>query len=1675
MSRYSDDPRRVHRPRGMRITAVATVLALAGTVAEVPLGTFTPVAHAQRAPILQPGIDHGEVRIENGNWRGAVFFNGSVRVKTVSIEFVPPETAPPPLFASTVKSAPKDDPVFKRIPEVSQFKLDHRVYRNRQEVVLKTYDVTVHRSIATTPSGNYAIRLRYELPEELQVERMHRLILWGMGKGGYPTPMAGGGSRYTVPMVNMASPGKVRVHNPDEEPVGRPKVLVNRKWTNRQGKEIVLQGEETVADNGSYWLTSNSPGTTYQIGVRPPAGFVSPATKPWKDEATAPDFDLYPITVTGRVIDDKGVGISGARVTVGGKSAQTDQSGNFTVPKVPVPKDPEDKYTLVVGETEDSQGTEVDGVVVKDQRVNRIADPIVVQRKQQYGKVSGKVNGLPERTKVKVRVVGTNTVVDTDENAEFTIPNLAVGKHVLEVVPESLPKGYSVTQTADVDVKRATTANANFTATRDKGSISGVISGVPADKQVKVRVTGPEILEQTVSGGHYSFPDLPTGDYRVEVIKDSVPRGYSVTGPQNAKVEKYENRTVGFAVIADNVTGVIKVVDDANRPVADASVTVDGRTVTTNTEGVATFGDLAPGAYTVAVAAARGKYSGASQGFVLYPGDNVPVTVKVGSLNQVGGIVVDDLGMAVTDAQVVVKQGSRVIRTIPITPEGNFYASALAAGDYTAEIEDTDTHGGASTTFTVEPGGDTESVKLKVALHRGAIKVATSGPVAPAEVFLNGGPNTEYLSIAEADGNYFLNDLYPGEYTLGTQAPEGYTIEGGGDVTINPNDTTEKTLNVVRNLGNIAGSVTGLPSGQPAEIQVRGADQNTAGVKKTAAVVNGEYSIADLPTGTYTVEIDGPQGYSAPSQAAKVKKDSTETHDFALVLDKVDLVLQVVDDTGHPVANAKLDVAGRTVNTNAEGMATVEDILPGTYTAKAAESETHSEGSREITLQPGRHGSGEILVKTLNAVSGTLLDDLSAPVANAPILITQNGKENAKDTTDAHGRFNAGKLHAGEYTVQVESSDNHGGTTKRFSVEPNKPRDLELTVALVKGSVNISVTGDAEPESITITGGPKDETRKVEKVDGKYVVDGLYPGDYTVTAKAPNKHTVTRENDGKVTVKPGEQSNLGITVKKEPATSNPAPQPDPFVWAPVVVHAGEVGIGTPTRKGSSDPVPSGFTTNGVEKVISGNKTEQVAPKDSWIRVEQDGTVVATPPRDAAPGTYRVEVNTPTGQREVVEVVVAEEKPMADRYTVEWAKTPVPAGVERSSSSPRAQVVERGFTYDDRVLPAGTTFKPNAKGVTIDAKGSITFKPEANAKRGTHTAPVTITFPDGSSKTVNAVFEVGEPMLADLANLGYEDEIMVVPGLSATVLRTGDAALPEGTTFKMKSGSSLGGWSATVDANTGDVRVNAPKVNARPLTVKVIAYFQDGSTKELEARARLATASAHAVKNSISYPSTTVRVGNTVAVAAVGDAVKGAVFDVIDNAGLDVGVNRSTGALRITAPKNAEIDETYKPLIQVRYPDGSAREITATVTVPSDAATFDAGYVGANVPIGGEARPEPSSKLPEGTRFSIDGFNEQGWTATIDEKTGRITARSNGSVPNGKTTSVKVRVTYPDGSSELVNVPLTARAPEEVVVEDKGSSTSVGWIAVLVGALALLAGVGFAAFLNQDKIMQVLGR
>lgn len=75
----------------------------------------------------------------------------------------------------------------------------------------------------------------------------------------------------------------------------------------------------------------------------------------------------------------------------------------------------------------------------------------------------------------------------------------------------------------------------------------------------------------------------------------------------------------------------------------------------------------------------------------------------------------------------------------------------------------------------------------------------------------------------------------------------------------------------------------------------------------------------------------------------------------------------------------------------------------------------------------------------------------------------------------------------------------------------------------------------------------------------------------------------------------------------------------------------------------------------------------------------------------------------------------------------------------------------------------------------------------------------VTFPDSSPRTYTAEVEIGDPLLAHTTELGYEEGLSVRPG-GITVLRTGAAVLPEGTTFEVDRSQPLGGgspsWTST---------------------------------------------------------------------------------------------------------------------------------------------------------------------------------------------------------------------------------------------------------------------------------------
>ncbi|MCH4003434.1 MAG: YPDG domain-containing protein [Lactobacillus crispatus] len=132
--------------------------------------------------------------------------------------------------------------------------------------------------------------------------------------------------------------------------------------------------------------------------------------------------------------------------------------------------------------------------------------------------------------------------------------------------------------------------------------------------------------------------------------------------------------------------------------------------------------------------------------------------------------------------------------------------------------------------------------------------------------------------------------------------------------------------------------------------------------------------------------------------------------------------------------------------------------------------------------------------------------------------------------------------------------------------------------------------------------------------------------------------------------------------------------------------------------------------------------------------------------------------------------------------------------------------------------------------------------------------------------------------------------------------------------------------------------------------------------------------------------------------------------------------------------------TQPTMIKVTYSDGSFDYVPLNVTVgdnTKDSDTYQPSYDPMNVkqgesksedpsypestPQGSTTTINPGSKAPEGTKYEIVGDNTP--FATVDPNTGKLTIAP--TADNSKTglTTVPVTVTYPDQSSDAVNVPV----------------------------------------------------
>ncbi|MBB1078357.1 YSIRK-type signal peptide-containing protein [Limosilactobacillus sp. STM2_1] len=202
------------------------------------------------------------------------------------------------------------------------------------------------------------------------------------------------------------------------------------------------------------------------------------------------------------------------------------------------------------------------------------------------------------------------------------------------------------------------------------------------------------------------------------------------------------------------------------------------------------------------------------------------------------------------------------------------------------------------------------------------------------------------------------------------------------------------------------------------------------------------------------------------------------------------------------------------------------------------------------------------------------------------------------------------------------------------------------------------------------------------------------------------------------------------------------PQADNYTpsYPAVTVEQGRETTATPSftdKDGKATTAPEGT------KFVKGDN----AP--DWATVGEDGTVTLNPGTDVTTGDYTIPVTVtyPDGSQDQtsVKVTVTDHVNDSDKYKASYPDL----NVERPESGQATQSVNPSFE-NAKNMPEGTVTGYEAgdfaapKGVNVDVNkttGEVTATVDSDADLGSLTVPVTVTYKDGSSTTVNVPVSV----------------------------------------------------------------------------------------------------------------------------------------------------------------------------------------------------------------------------------------------------------------------------------------------------------------------------------------------
>ncbi|WP_436629579.1 Rib/alpha-like domain-containing protein [Lactobacillus acidophilus] len=330
----------------------------------------------------------------------------------------------------------------------------------------------------------------------------------------------------------------------------------------------------------------------------------------------------------------------------------------------------------------------------------------------------------------------------------------------------------------------------------------------------------------------------------------------------------------------------------------------------------------------------------------------------------------------------------------------------------------------------------------------------------------------------------------------------------------------------------------------------------------------------------------------------------------------------------------------------------------------------------------------------------------------------------------------------------------------------------------------------------------------------------------------------------------------------------------------------------------------------------------------------------------------------------------------------------------------------------------------------------------------------VTYKDDSIDFVKIPLNVVTDPMKDNYTPAYEDvsveqgkDNSAQPANPTFTDKNGDTldTIPEGTTFAPTADTPT--W-VEIDPTTGQLIAKPPvDVEAKDYEIPVTVTYQDGTTDTVLAKVTVTPTETKEDSNkytpvysegvgeagkdfNVDSPTFTDEDGNKVTTPPV------TVFEKGEGAPDWVKVDPNTGALTGTVPEGTTGDVVIP--VKVTYQDGSSEVVNATVkvtepTTPGQTADdHNPKYEDVDVKPGETNKVTPTNtdkdgnlaNIPDGTKFEKDP-DAPSWVE-VDPNTGELTVAPPEGTPSGEH-EIKVKVTYPDGSTD--EVPVTVKVSD----------------------------------------------